>query len=168
MPNSHRRFLAWLRDAHAMEEQSQRLLEGCGRRIESYPEFRDLLVAHAKESQKNAAAIAGCLERHGDGTSGLKDVVGKFTATAQSLSGLFVGDEVMKALMAIYTFEHMKISAYRILVAAAERFEDQETQRLCGDLLIKEEAVAETLKDRIPNLTTEFLAREERREPAKH
>jgi ferritin-like metal-binding protein YciE len=61
---------------------------------------------------------SSALEGLGEDTSTLKDAAGKLMATAQSLSGVFAGDEVMKGPRRA-TFEHMKIASYKMLIAAA-------------------------------------------------
>ena len=87
----------------------------------------------------------------------VKDMAGKVTATAQGLSGLFVSDEVVKASMASYTFEHMEIASYRCLIAAADAVGDTETSRICQQILQQEEAMAAWLKEQLPQVTRQFL-----------
>jgi ferritin-like metal-binding protein YciE len=62
---------------------------------------------------------------------------------AQGFSGIFAGDEVMKGSLASYTFEHMEIASYRILIAAAEEVGDDKTARTCRKILGEEESMAE-------------------------
>ena len=52
-------------------------------------------------------------------SSVMKDTLGKATALGQAMGGLFADDEVVKGTMASYTFEHMEISAYKVLVSTA-------------------------------------------------
>lgn len=89
----------------------------------------------------------------------LKDAGGKLTATAQSISGVFAGDEVMKGSLASYTFEHMEIASYTILIAAANAAGEAEIARVCEQNLREEEAMAEWLKSNLPQVTEQFLAR---------
>src|SRR3546814_12860689 len=77
----------------------------------------------------------------------MKDLAGRLTAFGQAMSGLFVSDEVVKGSMASYTFEHMEISAYRSLIAAAEAVGDQQTKQVCQEILAEEEAMASWLGD---------------------
>lgn len=91
----------------------------------------------------------------------LKDAGGKLTATAQSISGVFAGDEVMKGPLASYTFEHMEIASYTILIAAANAVGEGEVARVCEQNLREEQAMAEWLKDNLPQVTQTFLTRAE-------
>ncbi|TIS83017.1 MAG: DUF892 family protein, partial [Mesorhizobium sp.] len=61
--------------------------------------------------------------------------------------------------LASYTFEHMEIASYTILMAAAEAVGEAEIARVCEQNLREEEAMAEWLKDNLPQVTETFLAR---------
>ncbi|MER8524298.1 DUF892 family protein [Mesorhizobium sp. M0644] len=157
-----REWLAqWLRDAHAMEEQAETMLNGQLSRIENYPELNDRIRLHLDETRQQAARLKICLDRMDEGSSTMKDAGGKLTAMAQSLSGIFAGDEVMKGSLASYTFEHMEIASYTILIAAAESLGESEVARACDENLREEVAMAEWLKDHLPSTTEQFLARAE-------
>lgn len=91
----------------------------------------------------------------------MKDAGGKLTAMAQSLSGVFAGDEVMKGSLASYTFEHMEIASYTILIAAARSFGEAEVERACQENPREEVAMAEWLKTHLTPTTEQFLARAE-------
>lgn len=64
------------------------------------------IEADLDQTRQQASVVESCIERRGGDTSGL--------------SGVFVGDEMIKGAMESYTFEQMEIAAYRILIAAAE------------------------------------------------
>jgi ferritin-like metal-binding protein YciE len=160
MSNAKERLAQWLRDAHAMEEQAETMLSSQAGRLENYPVLRERISKHVEETRSQAKRIEGCLERMGESTSTMKDTTGKMVAMAQGMSGLFVGDEVMKGTMAGYTFEHMEIASYRILIATAEAAGDAETKRVCEEILREEEAMAQWLASQMPETTRQFLARD--------
>jgi ferritin-like metal-binding protein YciE len=81
-------------------------------------------------------------------------------AVGQVLSGLFVGDEIVKAALATYTFEHMEIGSYRILIATAEALADTETKLVCEQILREEENMARWLEENLPSVTKQYLDRE--------
>jgi len=105
--------------------------------------------------------IRDCLERRGTDTSGLKDAGAKLTALGQSLSGIFVSDEVTKGSLAGYTFEHTEIASYVMLVEAAKFVGDAETQHVCEAILAEEEAMAKWLAEHAADVTRTFLQRAE-------
>ncbi|MDP2358897.1 MAG: ferritin-like domain-containing protein [Beijerinckiaceae bacterium] len=161
MAAAKERLLEWLRDAHAMEQQAETMLSSTASRLENYPELKSRLEQHLEETKRQAEMLAECLKRLGGGTSVVKDATGKFVAFAQGMSGMFVGDEVVKGAMASYTFEHFEISSYRCLIAAAEDAGDAQTKQVCETILHQEEDMAKWLFDNLPAITSKYLARDE-------
>ncbi|WP_271898669.1 ferritin-like domain-containing protein [Candidatus Phyllobacterium onerii] len=152
----------WLRDAHAMEQQALTMLKGQESRLESYPDLRGRISQHIGETERHADMVRKCLERRNTDTSSLKDAGAKLTALGQSLSGIFVSDEVMKGSLASYTFEHMEIASYKMLIEAADYVGDGETKSVCEAILRDEEAMAAWLADQAGEVTRTFLQREAR------
>jgi ferritin-like metal-binding protein YciE len=92
----------------------------------------------------------------------MKDIAGKLTAMMQGIGGSMTSDEVAKGAMASYAFEHFEISAYRMLVAAAELAGDAETARVCDEICREEEAMASQLQQLLPKIATTYLERSAR------
>jgi ferritin-like metal-binding protein YciE len=161
MANMKERVDQWLRDAHAMEQQAEHVLSGQSSRIENYPELAAKLDQHLKETQSQRERLEKAMERRGIKPSGIKDMSAKFTAMMQNFSGMFAGDEVMKGVLASYTFEHYEAQSYRILAAAAKTEGDNETARLCEEICKEEEAMAQWLRDNTEMLTNKYLHLEE-------
>jgi ferritin-like metal-binding protein YciE len=151
-------LLAWLRDAHAMEEQAETLLTSQISRLKHYPDLRRKLEEHLEETKRQAKLVDDCIQRLGGDNSAVKDAMGKMVAMGQGLSGLFVDDEVIKGSLASYTFEHMEIASYTILVAAAEACGDTTTAAICSRILKEEQAMAQWLADHTPQAGSSFLA----------
>ena len=169
MATAEVRLIEWLRDAHAAEEQSETMLSGLSRRIENYPELKDRIDQHIRETQRHGELIRSCIERRGGSTSAIKDAGAAFMGFGQSLSGLFVEDEVMKGVLASSAFEAMEATSYRILISTAEQVGDSDTAQICKDILREEEAMADWLNQHAPKLAEQYLSREESgASPAKH
>ncbi|MES2815996.1 MAG: DUF892 family protein [Pseudomonadota bacterium] len=166
MEKTRENYLAWLRDAHAMEEQALTMMQGMASRLENYPQLRVRIESHIAETREQAAALATLLQRKGSGTSLVKDTLGKMTAFAQSLSGMFTDDDVVKGTLAGFAFENMEIASYRILITAAEQMGDAEAVAVFTRCLKQEEAMAEWLADHSPGITRSFLSRAELDMPA--
>ncbi len=156
------RLLQWLRDAHAMERQAETMLSGMESRIEHYPHLRKRLAQHLKETQHQAQRLEDALGRLGGSTSTIKDTAASMTTMLQNMMTAMAGDEVMKGLLAGYTFEHYEIGSYRILIAAASTLGDVATTRICRENLREEEDMAQWLSTNIDPLTAEYLEREQR------
>jgi ferritin-like metal-binding protein YciE len=154
-------LMDWLRDAHAMEEQAEKMLAATAARLENYPTLKQRIEQHLQETRRQAALVRSCIDRRGGDTSAVKDITGRIVAMAQGMSGMFVSDEVVKASMSSYAFEHMEIASYRTLAAAAAVCNDTETQRVCEEILQEEIAMADWLAEQLPAITREFLLRDE-------
>jgi ferritin-like metal-binding protein YciE len=154
-PKEH--LIAWLRDAHAMEEQAVTMLTSQSKRLENYPELKARLDEHIGETREQSRALEECLQRLGESSSSMKDMGGKAIAFGQGLSGLFVDDEVVKGTLAGYTFEHMEIASYRILIAAAKVAGEPDVAQVCQVILEQEIAMAEWLQQHSDAVTRRFL-----------
>jgi ferritin-like metal-binding protein YciE len=152
-------FMAWLRNAHAMEEQAVTMLTALAGRTGDYPEVKARIEQHLGETRKQAEALEACIKRRGGDTSTLKDMAGKVIAFGQGMSGMFVDDEIVKGAMASYTFEHMEVAAYRVLIATAEAVGDPQTKAVCERILEEELSMASDLEGHLPNLTRKYLSR---------
>jgi ferritin-like metal-binding protein YciE len=161
MTSPRQRLLEWLRDAHAMEEQAESMLASQAQRIKNYPELKQKIEEHLEETRRQARLVQECIDRLGSSTSIVKDATARMIAFGQGLSGMFVGDEVIKGSLASYTFEHMEIASYRILIAAAEEAGDQETKRICQQILSEEERMATWLETHLAETTKTYLRREQ-------
>lgn len=152
-------LLDWLRDAHAMEQQAESMLKGQAERLEHYPTLRARIVQHIEETQGQQRVLVECIERLGGSTSVFKDMAAKLMAFGQAVGGMAMSDEVVKGAMAGYVFENMEIASYTVLIEAAEAAGDSATAQACRSILKEEVAMAEWLKDHLPEVTRAFLAR---------
>ena len=161
MATAEERLMEWLRDVHAVEEQAETMLSGFADRLEHYPELKERVEAHVKETQRQAEKVRQCIKRRDGSTSMIKVASAKAVGLGQALSGIFVGDEVVKGALAISAFEAMEIASYRILVSAAQKVGDSETATVCGQILREEEAMADWLDKHIAGITGKYLQLEE-------
>mgnify|MGYP002398633703 CR=1 FL=1 len=150
----------WLRDAHAMEKQAEKMLTAQAERLEHYPELRERIRQHIEETRSQSDQLSRCLEARGTSASGMKDVLGQMTAMFQGLGGIFASDEVVKGALAGYVFEHMEIASYRILIEAARSEGDEATAQTCEAICREEEAMAAWLAEHMPEVTRTYLSRE--------
>lgn len=167
MSDVQKTVIDWLRDAHAMEMQSEKLLKGEVDRLKGYPQLRQGLEQHLHQTRAQQQRLEKHLDHLGAKPSTLKDAAGKIVALGQTLSGLVMSDEVIKSTMSIYVFEHMEIASYEILVASAKHMGDSATQELCEELLAEEVAMADWLKQNLAEITHTFLTRTAATENAK-
>jgi ferritin-like metal-binding protein YciE len=151
----------WLRDAHAMEQQAEKMLSAQAERLEHYPDLRARIVQHIDETRWQQRTIDECLTRRGIGNSVIKDMGGKLMALGQAIGGMTVSDEVVKGAMAGYVFENIEIATYTTLIAAAQAVGDSATRQACEQIIVQEKAMAAWLLEHLPQVTQAFLARAE-------
>lgn len=159
-PKDH--FLSWLRDAHAGEEQAVTMLNGLAKQVGDYPELKARVEQHAVESERHGELIRECLQHHDSDVSMLKETGTKLMGLGQGVSGMFTSDNVAKGILAGYSFEHMEIASYKMLIAAAHKIGDVETARVCEEILQDELAMAKWLEDHLEEITGRFLDLEAR------
>ena len=149
----------WLRDAHAMEQQAEKMLTAQAERLEHYPELRARIVQHIDETRGQQGLLDDCMARRGVSNSLIKDLGGKLMAFGQAMGGMTVSDEVVKGAMAGYVFENLEIASYTALIAAAEQAGDAATKSACEQILVQEKAMAAWLLAHLPQITQAFLLR---------
>jgi len=164
MTHARDNFLAWLRAAHAMEEQAITMLTAQSRRIESYPEFKQRIDQHLGETIKHAQVLKGMLDRFSatNGTLVLKDMAARLAAKAQGVGGMLTSDEVVKGAMNGYAFSHLQIAQYRVLIAAADELDEHYSKSIFEGILAEELAMADWLEANLDMITRVFLMRDER------
>lgn len=153
---------AWLRDAHAMEEQSISLLTSQSRRLRNYPDLKARIDMHLQETRDQAASIERCLERYESDATTDREITSRMVILGQAFSGLFIEDAPVKGTLANHAFEQMEIASYKVLIAAADRAGDLDTKQVCETILQQEIAMAEWLDQHAGQIARDFLDRTER------
>lgn len=152
-------IMDWLRDLHAMEQQSQRILKDMIKRLHHYPDLRERIESHLAETIIHEELLLDRIQELGSTPSVVKDFSAMLVAFGQSVAGMTVPDEVVKGAMSAYVFEHLEISGYSIVAAAATAIGDVETTRICNKILPEEIAMADWLLENLPQITEVYLAR---------
>jgi ferritin-like metal-binding protein YciE len=149
----------WLRDAHAMEQQAESMLQAQADRLDNYPTLRKRILEHLDETHWQREQLEACLTRLDSSPSMVKDMAGKMMAFGQAMGGMMVSDEVVKGSMASYVFENVEIATYTVLIAAAEMVGDDQTRNVCQQIIAQEKAMAAWVLEHLPATTDAFLAR---------
>jgi ferritin-like metal-binding protein YciE len=157
----------WLKDAYAMEQQAVEMLEKQAKRIQHYPEVEERIRLHIDETKRQAESIEQCLASLGEETSALKTGMGKMTATAQALGGMFAEDEIVKGSVAGYVFEHFEIGNYKVLITAARDAGENRIAAVCEEILREEEDMAQWMERHLPVVTQAYLHRDQSGQQAK-
>ena len=161
MTSRQENLLDWLRDAHAMEQQAEKMLSAQSKRLEHYPQLKARIDQHLQETLGQKEALERRIDQLGSSPSVLKDMGGKLMAFGQAVGGMTMSDEVVKGSISGYVFENIEIATYTVLIAAAEAAGDTETARVAAEILPQVQAMAAWLIEHLPEITTAFLARSE-------
>jgi len=159
MTDKTENLLSWLRDAHAMEQQAEQMLTAQKSRLHNYPKLRTRIEKHIEETVGQRELLEQALARLGSEPSTFKDMGGKLMAFGQAMGGMLMSDEVVKGAMSGYVFETLEIATYTVLIAAAKAVGDTQTQEDCERILQQEIAMADWLRDHLPELSQAFLDR---------
>lgn len=162
MTHAKDNFIAWLKSAHAMEEQAITMLTAQTRRLENYPDLKARMLQHLEETKNHAEVLQTLLNNLSGAPSTLKDIAGRIAATVQGIPGLLMSDEVVKFTAAAYSFEHLEIAFYRMLITAADELGETEAQAIFEKILAEEVAMATWLEENLDPITRVFLMRDER------
>jgi ferritin-like metal-binding protein YciE len=152
-------YLAWVKDAHAMEKQAESMLEKMSGRLEHYPELKARIDQHIEETREQQALVESVIERYDTSSSTFKDAIGKLSAMGQAMGGMMADDEVVKGAISGYVFENLEIGSYTSLIAAAKLVGDSEGIRIFTQIREQEIAMAEWCLQHLPDVTEQFMIR---------
>ncbi len=161
-------LVKYLADAHSIEEQALQQLRGAPQSAGDSglaAIFRD----HLTETEGHERAIRARLEAHGASANKLKDILMRVGGVGFLLFARAQPDTPGKLVAHAYSYEHLELAAYELLIRVAERAGDDETvteaQRIrdeeqrMGDRLAAsfDEAVEASLRELSPDDMREQL-----------
>ena len=152
-------YLAWVKDAHAMEKQAESMLEKMSGRLEHYPDLKARIDQHIEETRQQQALVQSVIDRYDTSSSTFKDAMGKLSAMGQAMGGMMADDEVVKGAISGYVFENLEIGSYTSLIAAAKLVGDTEGVRIFTQIREQEIAMAEWCLQHLPDVTEQFMIR---------
>lgn len=135
-------LLAYLRDAHALEGQAEKLLRAGAERVED-EHLKTAFRSHLEETERHRERIAHLLEERGARPSLVKDTMLK--AGGLNLSAFFgvQPDSTTKLAGFAFAFEHLEVAAYELLLRVAARAGDEGVVAAAEEILAEERAAAE-------------------------
>ena len=149
--------IAWLNDAHGMENALVQILEHQIKDAKDYPQVQAKLQQHLEQTRRHAELVKGCVESLGGKTSTMKTGVATLFGQMQALSTGTAKDEMVKNALADYAAENFEVASYTALVRAAQELGDQQTARICQQILQEDEEMARWLQQNLPTLVQQTL-----------
>lgn len=138
-----RPLLDHLRDVHALEQQSLKLLDLAANELCRDEKLQRMYAKHLEQTQKHERLINDRLEAHAQKPSAIKDLQMTAPGTAFKELGKDPPDIAVKLAMNFFCFEHLEIAAYEQLRRIARRADDDDTVRVAGEILDQERAAAQ-------------------------
>src|SRR3954453_225108 len=123
-------ILHWLRDAHAMENQSVQMLENQLPSLTGFPEFHASVERHAVISREQRDRLGARISELGQAPSAMRDGLALVMGFAAPMMIGVLPDNAARSAVANYAFEHLEIGTYRSLIGLAERAGDRATHTL--------------------------------------
>jgi ferritin-like metal-binding protein YciE len=154
-------FVVGLRNAHAMEIQARELMERQSERLTDYPEVKQKVTEHLRETEEQLKRLENCLEACGGSTSSLKDTALSVAANVTAMAHSMAGDEILKNTFANNAFEHFEIASYKSLLALAGPAGAESSRPALETSLREEEQMASWIDANVQEVTMEYLAREQ-------
>jgi ferritin-like metal-binding protein YciE len=139
----------YLADVHALEGQSQKLLEKSV--AMDVPEaLRAAFDRHLAETEGHLERIERRLDERGATPSGLKDAALRLGALNWGVFFAAQPDTPAKLAGFAYAVENLEVAAYELLLRVARRAGDEETVALAESILAEEKAAAQAVADQWP------------------
>ncbi len=149
--------IAWLNDAHAMENALVQVLEHRVDDAKDYPAVQAMDQQHLEETRRHAEQVKGCIERLGGNVSSVKSVIGTLFGTVQAPMTGLARDEIVKNALVDYAAENFEVASYRALIAAATEVGDLETAAICEQIMREDQAMAERIQQSLPGIVNERM-----------
>jgi ferritin-like metal-binding protein YciE len=150
-------LIAWLNDAHGMENALIEILEHQIKDAQDYPQVQAKLEQHLEQTRRHAQMVKDCVEKLGGSTSALKTGMAKLFGQMQAVSTGAARDEMVKNALADYAAENFEVASYTALVNAAQQLNDQQTAMVCQQILQEDEEMARWLQQNLPTLVQQTV-----------
>lgn len=161
-------FITGLKNAHAMEKQALSMMSPQIDRIENYPEVKQRLAQHARETEGQVQRLERVLESLGEQPSAVKDTVLSAMGGMAAMGHTPAGDEILKNSFANFAFENYEIAAYNSLIVLAEAAGETDAVASLQQNLEEEQNMASWLESNLSSVTEKYVSLREMGEQAKH
>ena len=139
-------LIKYLTDAHAIETQALAQLRTAPD-IAGEPQLARLFDQHLAETERHEHLVRERLEAHGAGPSRLKEAVMKAGGVGFALFASSQPDTPGKLVAHAYSYEHLELASYELLMRVAHRAGDEETANAARAIGDQEAAMAQRLAD---------------------
>jgi ferritin-like metal-binding protein YciE len=151
-------LVAWLKDAYAMESSLVGALENHAKDADKMPHIQNKIRDHAEATRRHAEMGKDCIERLGGSVSAVKTAIGNIGGFIHNMGSSMAKDEPVKNALNDIATEHFEIACYRALIDAARALGDEETVRVCEEIVRDEEDMARFLEQNLSSVVQGYLS----------
>lgn len=137
-------LVKYLADAHSIEEQALQQLRGAPQ-ASGDSELAAIFRDHLTETEGHERAIKARLEARGGSESRIKDLLMRVGGAGFLLFARAQPDTPGKLVAHAYSYEHLELASYELLVRVAERAGDSETVAEAQRIRDEEQRMGERL-----------------------
>jgi ferritin-like metal-binding protein YciE len=138
------KLVEYIDDAHAMEHNVLRMLDGMIATTKD-EQIKRSLERHKKQTEKQAERLEERLRAHNASPSMVKEAGGMLSALMKSVADVARGDKAGRNARDGYATEHMEIASYELLERVAKMAGDKETAAVARQNREEEEAMARSI-----------------------
>jgi ferritin-like metal-binding protein YciE len=146
MPDStiQEQLVKYLTDVHSIEEQAIAQLR-MAPKIAGDPRLAEIFSRHLIETQTQERLVRERLEARGEKPSRIKDTVMKAGGVGFALFARVQPDTPGKLTAHAFSYEHLEVASYELLMRVAEHAGDEETADVARRIRDEERSMAERL-----------------------
>jgi ferritin-like metal-binding protein YciE len=152
-------LVAWLNDAHGMENALIQILEHQVKDAKDFPAAQEKIQQHLEQTRQHAEMVKSCVENLGGSTSSIKSGIASLFGQMQALSTGAAQDEMVKNSLADAAAEQFEIASYSALIAAAQELGEMNTVTACQQILQDEQNMLSWLQQTLPTLVQTTMNR---------
>jgi ferritin-like metal-binding protein YciE len=157
MPTPTEQLTKYLTDAHSIEEQALAQLR-VAPRMAGDPQLAESLRAHLAETEDHERLVRARLEAHDAAPSKVKDLVMQAGGLGFALFAKAQPDTPGKLAAHAYSYEHLELAAYELLLRVAEHAGDADTAAMARTIREQERAMGERLAESFDRAAQASLA----------
>jgi ferritin-like metal-binding protein YciE/hemerythrin-like domain-containing protein len=150
-------FITGLKNSHAAARECRTMIEAQTQRLESYPDLRERLELHMRETDVQRERLEAILDDLGESRSALKDAAGSMMATMGNIASSASGDEVLKNSMALLGLAKFEAAGYETLLLFGEAAGANNALRPLQQCLSEERAIASFVEENLRPTGMRFL-----------
>jgi ferritin-like metal-binding protein YciE len=151
--------IAWLKDAHALEEGIIKTLQEQVDVAADHPDVQQGIQQHLESTRNHAETVSSILSQMQESPSGLKEGMAAVGSKVQAMAMGSAKDDLVKIALNDYATEHMEIASYKALIVAVEAIGQPNFIPALQGILDDEIAMAGWLEQQLPLIVREAVAK---------